>query len=48
MMPVVHCSKCGKEHALNGEVLIAQSNQNVIYRCDSCGFEVKDIQTSKG
>jgi len=48
MMPLVHCPKCGKEHALNHEVLIAQSNQNVIYRCESCGFEVKDIQTSKG
>ena len=48
MMPVVHCPKCGKDQDLNKDVLIAQSNQNVIYRCDSCGYEVKDIQTSKG
>lgn len=48
MKPVVHCPKCHKMHDLNHEILIAQSNQNVIYRCDSCGYEVKNIQTSKG
>jgi hypothetical protein len=29
-------------------VLTAQSNQNVIFRCPNCHYEVKDIQTSKG
>jgi uncharacterized Zn finger protein len=48
MVPVVYCPNCEREHELNEEVLIAQSNQNVIFRCHSCGFEVKNIQTSKG
>lgn len=48
MIPTVYCPNCEREHNLNEEVLIAQSNQNVIFRCYSCGFEVKNIQTSKG
>ncbi|MBY6036304.1 hypothetical protein KUV80_06555 [Fictibacillus nanhaiensis] len=48
MVPIVYCPKCETQHNLDNEVLIAQSNQNVIYRCHACGFEVKNIQTSKG
>jgi uncharacterized Zn finger protein len=48
MIPIVYCPNCEAQHNLNDEILIAQSNQNVIYRCHACGFEVKNIETSKG
>ncbi|WP_199880759.1 hypothetical protein [Bacillus massiliglaciei] len=44
---VVFCPECGASAALN-EVLTAQSNQNVIYTCPRCGFEERNIETSKG
>ncbi|MDQ0217264.1 hypothetical protein [Peribacillus cavernae] len=45
--PVVICPKCKAEHELNS-VLTSQSNQNVIYDCPDCGFEQRNIETSKG
>ncbi|RBP95047.1 hypothetical protein DFO70_10377 [Cytobacillus firmus] len=47
MMPSVTCPRCMAEKNIDA-VLTAQSNQNVIFRCPDCGYEVKDIQTSKG
>ncbi|PLR97463.1 hypothetical protein CVD19_08205 [Bacillus sp. T33-2] len=47
MLPVVKCPKCGIQAELD-RVLIAQSNQNVIYRCPSCNYWVKNVHTSKG
>ncbi|WP_404358587.1 hypothetical protein LG291_08360 [Cytobacillus firmus] len=47
MMPTVTCPSCRAEKEIDA-VLTAQSNQNVIFHCRDCGYEVKDIQTSKG
>lgn len=47
MLPTVKCPKCLDEAQLE-QVLTAQSNQNVIYACAKCSYEVKDIRTSKG
>ncbi|UII58019.1 hypothetical protein LS684_07240 [Cytobacillus spongiae] len=47
MMPIVKCPRCESEEEIV-EVLTAQSNQNVIYRCKVCLFVQKDIHTSKG
>lgn len=47
MGPNVTCPKCRHEEFLDN-VLTAQSNQNVIYTCPSCGYEEKNIETSKG
>ncbi|WP_264805409.1 hypothetical protein [Cytobacillus sp. NCCP-133] len=47
MMPIVKCPSCLAEKEIDG-VLTAQSNQNVIFRCPNCHYEVRDIQTSKG
>lgn len=47
MMPFVICPKCHAEAELNS-VLTAQSNQNVIYQCKKCHYEIRDIYTSKG
>lgn len=46
-VPIVICPVCKSEHALNS-VLTSQSNQNVIFDCPNCGFEQRDIETSKG
>ncbi|WP_171016741.1 hypothetical protein [Pseudalkalibacillus caeni] len=46
-LPVVVCPVCNNAHNIE-EVLTAQSNQNVIYHCPNCGYEVKNIETSKG
>jgi uncharacterized Zn finger protein len=46
-IPMVICPNCRSQHEMT-QVLIAQSNQNVIYDCPECGFEVKNIETSKG
>lgn len=47
MLPTVKCPKCLTETEISS-VLTAQSNQNVIYTCIHCQYEVKDIHTSKG
>ncbi|MEW9108878.1 hypothetical protein ACQCT6_06605 [Cytobacillus gottheilii] len=47
MLPKVQCPKCHTEAELD-QVLTAQSNQNVIYRCQNCSYECRDIHTSKG
>lgn len=47
MMPTVKCPGCRAEKEIDS-VLTAQSNQNVIFHCPYCSYEVKDIQTSKG
>jgi Zn ribbon nucleic-acid-binding protein len=46
-MPIVLCPNCKAALELN-KVLTSQSNQNVIYECPHCGYEQRDIQTSKG
>ncbi|MFJ7638780.1 hypothetical protein ACQKL0_05120 [Peribacillus sp. NPDC097264] len=45
--PKAICPVCSDERILE-DVLTAQSNQNVIYRCPECGYEKGDIKTSKG
>lgn len=47
MMPTVKCPNCMAEKEID-EVLTAQSNQNVIFHCHKCDYEVKNIETSKG
>lgn len=46
-MPIVTCPNCKGQQQMSS-VLTAQSNQNVIYNCPECGFERKNIETSKG
>lgn len=46
-MPKVECPKCKSQQEIN-QVLTAQSNQNVIYDCPNCGYELRNIETSKG
>ncbi|MDN4073672.1 hypothetical protein [Fictibacillus terranigra] len=46
-MPMVRCPECRKETQLDA-VLTAQSNQNVIFNCPDCGYEERNIETSKG
>ncbi|MBN8207249.1 hypothetical protein JI666_00650 [Bacillus sp. NTK071] len=45
--PQVICPECHKQFTLE-ETITAQSNQNVIFECPSCGHEKRNIQTSKG
>ncbi|WP_171051631.1 hypothetical protein [Alteribacter natronophilus] len=45
--PIVECPGCQRRHTFN-QVLTAQSNQNVIFNCPDCGYERKNIHTSKG
>ncbi|WP_170005847.1 hypothetical protein [Bacillus fonticola] len=47
MMPRVKCPRCFQEEELN-KALTAQSNQNVIFHCRGCDYEVKNIETDKG
>ncbi len=47
MQPTVKCPQCLIETEIS-LVLTAQSNQNVIFTCPHCHFEMKDIHTSKG
>lgn len=47
MVPQVICPSCNQQAQID-EVLTAQSNQNVIFTCSKCGYEVKNIETSKG
>ena len=47
MKIAVTCPECHKEESLEN-VLTAQSNQNVIYTCPNCGFNERNIETSKG
>jgi Zn ribbon nucleic-acid-binding protein len=46
-LPIVICPKCKAQHEI-ASVLTAQSNQNVIYDCPECGYELRNIETSKG
>ncbi|WP_161524665.1 hypothetical protein [Alteribacter lacisalsi] len=45
--PLAECPGCQRRHAFE-QVLTAQSNQNVIFSCPDCGYEKKNIRTSKG
>ncbi|QOR68378.1 hypothetical protein IM538_09875 [Cytobacillus suaedae] len=47
MDPIVTCPKC-QSKARFEDVLTAQSNQNVIYRCSQCDYTKRNIETSKG
>lgn len=47
MKPEVICPQCNSRAKME-EVLTAQSNQNVIYTCPECSFELRNIKTSKG
>lgn len=47
MGPEVICPKCFAKEAID-KVLTAQSNQNVIFNCRKCGYEQRNIFTSKG
>jgi uncharacterized Zn finger protein len=47
MIPTVKCPNCSEEQPIN-DVLTAQSNQDVIYNCPNCNYELKNIHTSKG
>lgn len=46
-LPTVICPNCHSQREINS-VLTAQSNQNVIYDCPDCGYELRNIETSKG
>lgn len=46
-LPVVTCPNCQSQKEIH-LVLTAQSNQNVIYDCPDCGYELRNIETSKG
>jgi uncharacterized Zn finger protein len=45
--PLVVCPNCFDKKEMD-HVLTAQSNQNVIYKCQECGFQRVNIETSKG
>ncbi|WP_163099719.1 hypothetical protein [Peribacillus alkalitolerans] len=45
--PVVTCPNCKSQSEIQ-LVLTAQSNQNVIFNCPDCGYEQRNIKTSKG
>ncbi|WP_243385380.1 hypothetical protein [Bacillus kexueae] len=45
--PIVICPTCQNEQPITS-VLTAQSNQNVIYECSKCHYELKNIRTKKG
>ncbi len=45
--PEVICPVCQRHYNLE-ETITAQSNQNVIFECPACGYEKRNIQTSKG
>ncbi|WP_160299163.1 hypothetical protein [Bacillus alveayuensis] len=47
MMPKVICPNCHVQQPID-QVLTSQSNQNVIFQCQQCGYAVRNIQTSKG
>ncbi|WP_198507844.1 hypothetical protein [Bacillus sp. FJAT-45037] len=47
MEPVIICPKCQQAKGIR-HLLTAQSNQNVIYRCQSCDFTLRNIETKKG
>ncbi|MBB5174857.1 hypothetical protein [Texcoconibacillus texcoconensis] len=41
------CPKCQQQERIE-KVLTAQSNQNVIFHCQTCGYEKRNIETKKG
>ncbi|SFB09424.1 hypothetical protein SAMN04488577_2865 [Bacillus sp. cl95] len=45
--PKVICPNCNAQHEID-MVLTAQSNQNVIFHCPECEYELRNIETSKG
>lgn len=47
MLPSIKCPKCFHQESID-QVLTAQSNQNVIYQCPKCQYEVRNIHTKKG
>ncbi|WP_162831774.1 hypothetical protein [Halalkalibacter akibai] len=44
---MVTCPKCQDQKPIN-LLFTAQSNQNIIYKCQSCQFEQRNIETKKG
>jgi uncharacterized Zn finger protein len=44
---MVTCPNCQDQQPITN-LLTAQSNQNIIYRCGVCQFEKKNIETKKG
>jgi uncharacterized Zn finger protein len=44
---MVICPNCQDQKPI-ANLLTAQSNQNVIYKCEECQYEQKNIQTKKG
>lgn len=45
--PEAICPICKGTNELE-EVLTAQSNQNVIYKCQKCDYTIRNIETKKG
>ncbi|MCA0987838.1 hypothetical protein [Guptibacillus algicola] len=45
--PEVVCPSCQKRSELHNTIT-AQSNQNIIFACPYCGYEKRNIETSKG
>lgn len=45
--PEIVCPSCHKQCEIE-TCLTAQSNQNIIFTCPNCGYEKRNIQTSKG
>ncbi|MGM0844413.1 MAG: CPXCG motif-containing cysteine-rich protein [Bacillota bacterium] len=45
--PQIICPECGEKKDIEN-VLTALSNQNVIYDCPVCGYQMKNIVTKKG
>ncbi|WP_227936858.1 hypothetical protein [Alkalihalobacillus deserti] len=43
----VICPNCQDQKPISN-LLTAQSNQNIIYKCEKCQYEKKNIQTKKG
>ena len=43
----VYCPECNQKDNIEN-VLTAQANQNVIYKCSHCYFTKRNIETSKG
>ncbi len=46
-IPKVICPVCGRTNEMEKSIT-AQSNQNIIFECPACGYERRNIQTSKG
>ncbi|WP_170885630.1 hypothetical protein [Bacillus alkalicellulosilyticus] len=47
MEPVVVCPNCNSKKPVTN-LFTAQSNQNIIYECEECEYELRNIRTKKG